>query len=187
VEQSDAAANKQIPWWGWLLIGVVLCLLLNYLTSTHKGPVFERVSGATAYLAQVKTVGEGLGAQMRTDRRVSEAEQAKGKMLYLAMKMESDGLNAWLQTGLARRFNDKSDPAEYEARLRKTDEAVKAFVDWASKAIPPVVGAGGGGNPLADIANELIKGANETEDKMIQRLRGDLEKSRLRDWDKLGE
>ena len=100
------------------------------------------------------------------------------------MKMETDGLNIWLQTGLARRFNGSGDVAEYEVRLRKVDEAVKAFLGWANNALPAVVGAGGG-NPVADMAGELIRAASETDEKMIDRLRGDLERARLRDWDQL--
>lgn len=187
MEKNEGAAKK-VPWWVWLLGGALIVLLFNYLASTHKGPVFERVSGATAYLAQVKTVGEGLGAQVRTDGRVPEAERAKGRALYLAMKMETDGLNSWLQTGLARRFNGKGDAAEYETRLRNTGEAVKSFVDWANNTLPPLFGAAGAGpGALADITEELIKSARDTDEKMIERLRGDLEKYRLQEWDKLGQ
>lgn len=183
--QADGA-KRRVPGWAWLLAGVVVTLLANFLLSTQKGPAFERVSGAGAYLTQVKTVGESLGRQARSDTRVTAAERETGRELYLAVRTETDGLITWLQTGLARRFNARGDVEEYESRLRRTDTAVKAFVAWANTALPRVFGAAGGGtDALSDIGEKLIDAARETDEKMIERLRLDLEKCRLQDWDKL--
>lgn len=175
-----------MPGWAWFLTGVVVTLLANFLFGVQKGPAFERVSGAGAYLTQVKTVSESLGRQARTDARVTAAERDRGRGLYLAVRAEADGLITWLQTGLPRRFNARGDVEEYEARLRRTDAAVKAFMAWANTALPRVYAAAGTGtDALGDIGEKLIDAARETDEKMIERLRSDVERCRLKDWDAL--
>ena len=40
-------------WLGWVVVVILLgVIVVNYRTATRKGPVFERVSGAVAYLTQ---------------------------------------------------------------------------------------------------------------------------------------
>src|SRR5262249_18497219 len=128
-----------------------------------------------------ESLAEGRASQARTDARVPEAAREKGRTLYLAVKMESDGFIAWLESGLPRRFNRIEEPAEFKDWVERTDKSVEAFLEWA-QTLPPSFGGADGNAALADIANELIKGARETDEKMIDRLREDLGKCRLRDW-----
>lgn len=172
---------------GSFLLGLVIGLSMAKSQQTQNGPVFNKISSTTAYLAQVKAYAEGLATQANTDTRIPPAQRDEGRQLYLAVKTESDGLLAWLQTGLARRFHSDQDATEFEKRMKQLGEKLAKFEEWASRAIPPVIGAGSGkgADGLANAATTLLKDIRETDEKMIDRLRADLEKCHLRDWSEL--
>src|SRR5207237_1057364 len=127
---------------------------------------------------------ERTAERVKRPGRVSAEELARGEALYGAVRDEYEGCVGFLKAGLATRFAGVG-PDKLDERLRRVEERMEAFLQWAEHAegedytetdpLPEL-------RASAPAVVKLLQGADEAK---VRELRTELDGCRLRPWGEL--
>jgi hypothetical protein len=150
--------------------------------------IIKQLPNLAAELQKAKSMAEGQALEAKDllkRRRDRDAQTARGRGLYVATKAELDGCITYLCTGLDSGFTTDA-PDTIANRFRASQQRIGALGEWAEGLKPPQVGAFDPLTALLEMVPNWLNGLKEQDQKVIAKIKADLNACRLADWDALG-
>jgi hypothetical protein len=196
-EPHSAAKPVKGALWAFGLV-IIACLLLGLNQSQKQNqfvkpipggppaPVVPKLPDIQARLAQAKTFCEDKAHQVKEAARLGRIKpkgSREGEDYYATAKAHYDGVIAYTCSAMQRGFEDKDEKIIFD-KLGEANVKMMAFTSKADSLLAQH-GAWGPLGDAIDLFPDWFKSLRKQNQEVIDKLKSDLEKCTMREWNQI--